>query len=109
MSTLTQPAECQIALPLDEIAAFCERWKITRLELFGSSVRGELTAESDLDFLYTFADEAHWGWDFVNACDELESIVGRPVDLVSRPSIERSANPYRKQAILAATKLIYER
>ena len=109
MSILTQPDTCHLALPLPEIEAFCERWKILRLELFGSAARGELTNDSDLDLLYTCSDDAHWGLKFVDACEELESIVGRPVDFVSRRSIERSTNPYRKQAILTSTKLVYER
>ena len=109
MSILAQPDSCHLALPLAEIEAFCERWKIVRLELFGSAVRGKLTDDSDLDFLYTFSEDARWGLKFVDACEELEFIVGRPVDLVSRPSIERSTNPYRKQAILSSTKLVYER
>lgn len=109
MSTLVQPNDCQVALPLEEIESFCQRWKIVRLELFGSAARGELKDGSDLDFLYTFANDARWGLAFVDAWDELESIVGRPVDLVSRTSIERSANPFRKQAILSSTELIYER
>jgi hypothetical protein len=109
MSMLIQPDKCQVALPLEKIKAFCQRWKIVRLELFGSATRGELAADSDLDFLYTFADDARWGWDFVDACDELEAIVGRPVDLVSRTSIERSTNPFRRRAILTSTELIYER
>jgi predicted nucleotidyltransferase len=108
MPTLIRPDSCPIALPVEEIEAFCQRWKIVRLELFGSAVRGELRPDSDLDFLYTFADDARWGWKFVDAWDELAAIVGRPVDLVSRPSIERSTNPFRKQAILSATELIYE-
>lgn len=109
MPTLIQPDSCQITLPLEEIQAFCQRWKIVRLELFGSAARGGLTADSDLDFLYTFTDDAQWGLKFVDACEELEAIVGRPVDLVSRPTIERSSNPFRKQAILSSTELIYER
>lgn len=108
MPTLIQPANCQVALPLDEIEAFCQRWKIDRLELFGSATCKKFTADSDLDFLYTFATDARWGWEFVDACEELEAIVGRPVDLVSRTSIERSANPFRKEAILTSTELIYE-
>ena len=108
MSTLNLPGNCQVALPLDEIKAFCQRWKIVRLELFGSATRGKLTSDSDLDFLYTFADDARWGWTFVDACDELEAIVGRPVDLVSRSSIEQSTNPFR-QAILSSAELVYER
>jgi predicted nucleotidyltransferase len=108
MSTLNLPDHCQIALPLESIKSFCQRWKIVRLELFGSAVRNQLTVASDLDFLYTFADDARWGWKFVDACEELEAIVGRPVDLVSRSSIERSANPFRKQAILSSAELVYE-
>ena len=98
----------EINLPREQIEDFCRRWRITRLDLFGSAVKGELTAESDLDFLYTFADDAGWGWQFVDACDELEAIVGRPVDLVSRKSIEQSKNPYRKQMILPSTRTIYQ-
>lgn len=108
MATLIRPETCQFLLPLKEIASFCQRWKIVRLELFGSAVTGELKPESDLDFLYTFSDDAHWGWEFVDACEELEALVGRPVDLVSRSSIERSTNPYRKQSILMSAQLIYE-
>jgi uncharacterized protein len=109
MSIYIQPANCQVTLPLDEIRAFCERWKIVRLELFGSAARGELTVSSDLDFLYTLSEDTRWGLNFVDACEELESIVGRPVDLVSRTSIERSSNPYRKQSILSSTETVYER
>jgi uncharacterized protein len=108
MPTLNLPENCQVALPLAELKAFCQRWKIVRLELFGSATRGVLTPDRDLDFLYTFADDARWGWTFVDACEELEEIVGRPVDLVSRSSIERSTNPFRKQAILSSAELVYE-
>ena|SRR5882724_6165428 len=109
MSTLNLPDHCQVVLPLEAIQEFCQRWKIVRLELFGSAARGVLTPDSDLDFLYTFADDARWGWKFVDACEELEELVGRPVDLVSRSSIERSTNPFRKQAILSSAELVYER
>jgi predicted nucleotidyltransferase len=109
MATLTQPENCRLTLPLEKIEAFCRRWKIVRLELFGSATRDGFTAVSDLDFLYTFANDARWGWKFVDACEELEEIIGRPVDLVSRTSIERSTNPFRKEAILTSTEVIYER
>jgi len=108
MPTLTQPDNCHIALPLDEIGAFCHRWKIVRLELFGSATRGDLRDDSDLDFLYVPAGDAQWGWEFVKACDELEKIVQRPVDLVSRISIERSQNRFRRDSILSTAQTIYE-
>jgi len=39
--------------------------------------------------------------------EELERIIGRPVDLVSRRAIERSRNEYRKRPILSCTTPIY--
>ncbi len=109
MPTLIQPEKCEVNLPLEEIKEFCQRWDIVRLELFGSATRGELTERSDLDFLYTLDERARWGLSFVDACDELEAIVGRPVDLVSRKSIEQSSNPFRRRAVLSSTELVYER
>jgi predicted nucleotidyltransferase len=108
MPTLIQPEEVRVALPLDAIAEFCRRWKIAKLELFGSALRDEFRPESDLDFLYTFARTARWGWEFERAYDELERLVGRRVDLVSRSAVEKSRNPFRKRAILNTARVIYE-
>ena len=41
-----------IALPIDDIQAFCQRWKIAELSLFGSILRADFRADSDVDFLY---------------------------------------------------------
>ena len=38
---------------------------------------------------------------------KLEALFGRRVDLVSRGAIERSQNPYRRNAILASAAPIY--
>ena len=94
-------------LPLSELEAFCRRWRIVRLEVFGSALREDFGPRSDIDFLYTFAREARWGLDFMDAWDELERIVGRQVDLLSRQVVERSTNPFRRRAILDAAELIY--
>lgn len=96
-----------VEVPRVAIADFCRRWKIVRLELFGSAVRGDFGPDSDLDFLYTFADDARWGWDFVTLGDELAALVVRPVDLVSRRAVERSLNSVRKQAILGSVRTVY--
>ena len=108
MPTLLQPAAERVTLPLTQIAEFCRRWKIARLELFGSALRDDFRPESDLDFLYTFAPDARWGWQFVRAYEELERLVGRPVDLVSRKAVERSRNVQRARTILETTQVIYE-
>jgi len=45
-------------LPTKEINAFCQRWQITEFAVFGSFLREDFGAESDLDVLVTFAEEA---------------------------------------------------
>lgn len=96
-----------VALPLEAIADFCRRWKIAKLELFGSALGEEFGPDSDLDFLYEMTDGARWGWDFTSAWDELAGIVGRPVDLISRRAVERSHNARRKREILETALLLY--
>ena len=102
------PTSLGVDLPHEAIADFCRRWRIVKLELFGSALRDDFGPESDLDFLYTFADDAHWGWDIVTMGDELSALVGRPVDLVSRRAVESSPNWIRRKAILETVQTLYE-
>ncbi len=90
-----------------QIAAFCRRWKIARLDIFGSALRPDFGPASDVDFLYTLAPDARWGWEFTDAADELARLLGRAVDLVSRRAIERSHNPFRRQEILSTARPVY--
>jgi predicted nucleotidyltransferase len=98
----------QIELPAGTIAAFCRKWKITRLEVFGSALRDDFRPDSDIDFLATFAPDSRWSlFDIVRMHDELADIVHRPVDLVERSAVENSPNPFRKRSILESTRTIY--
>jgi uncharacterized protein len=107
MSAASPSPPAKVQLPYDEIADFCRRWKIVRLELFGSALRNDFGPDSDLDFLYVFEPESHIGWRFVELCEELERLVGRPVDMVSRKAIEASTNPRRRKEILETAQVIY--
>ena len=91
------------------VAELCQRWGIIRLELFGSALRDDFSDDSDIDLLYTAADDVHWGFEFVTLCEAFEALFGRPVDLVSRRAVEQSDNPIRRQAILSSARTIYER
>jgi hypothetical protein len=51
------------------------------LALFGSAIRGELKPESDVDVLVEFLPEQHVGLRFITVQEELESLLGRKVDL----------------------------
>jgi uncharacterized protein len=56
----------------------------------------------------TFAPDAEWGLlDHVKMQRELERLLGREVDLVSRRALERGENPLRSRAILASAEPLY--
>src|SRR5687767_8613886 len=78
-------------LPMAEIQAFCQRWKLSELSLFGSVLRDDFRPDSDVDILVTFAEDASWGlFEIFDAQKELAQILGRNVDLVERRSVEES-------------------
>lgn len=92
----------------EKIVEFCRRWKISRLAVFGSALRGKLRADSDIDLLATFASDADWSmFDHYRMEDELVELLGREVDLVSKEAIEESANPIFRREILGSAKEIY--
>ncbi len=97
-----------LGLPMTTIAEFCRRWKMLKLEVFGSALRDDFGPHSDVDFLVTFHSEARWTlFDLVHAETELSSLVGRPVDLVEREPIEQSENWLRRRAILESARTLY--
>ena len=97
-----------IAVQEEEIASFCRRWKVNELALFGSVLRRDFRADSDVDVLVSFAPDAHWSlFDLVTMQSELETILGREVDLVERPAIERGENYIRRKSILSNLEVIY--
>ncbi len=99
----------KVAWPTAEVAACCERWQVARLGLFGSVLRDDFGPESDVDLLARFDPAArHTLLDLERMEEELESILGREVDLVSWRGVERSRNPYRRRAILESVEVVYE-
>ena len=97
-----------IQLPRETIEAFCQKWKIVRLELFGSALREDFRSDSDLDFLVTFAPDAEWSlFDHFHMENELVKLLGREVDLVSRQALEESPNWIRRRAILESAETLY--
>jgi hypothetical protein len=90
-----------VHLPPDVLAQWCRRWKVSELAVFGSLLRQDFDATSDVDLLVTFEPEAAWSlFDHERMEQELTEAIGRKVDLVSRGGLERSANWIRRKAIL---------
>ncbi|MBF2056895.1 MAG: nucleotidyltransferase domain-containing protein [Cyanobacterium sp. T60_A2020_053] len=95
-------------VPLAKIAKFCQKWNIVEFAVFGSVLRDDFNAHSDVDCLVKFSDHADWSlFDRVKMKEELTLILNNKVDLVNRKSVENSENWLRKQEILKSSKIIY--
>lgn len=95
-------------LPREALAQFCRRHHIHELAVFGSYLRPDFGPSSDLDFLATFDEDVRLPMSQLLAIeDELAALVGRPVDLILRPSLMRSMNTIRKHAILDSAVIVY--
>lgn len=77
----------------EAVAALCRRHGVARLSLFGSALTaGFDPATSDIDFLVEFAEGGDALFDaYFGLKDDLERLLGRPVDLVMPKALE---NPY---------------
>ena len=92
----------------EKIADFCRRWKIKRLAIFGSAATGELRPASDIDLLVTFSQDADWTmFDHFTMEEELSSLFGRDVDLISIRAVEENPNPISRREILNSARQIY--
>ena len=100
--------KAELQLPEEKIAAFCKKWKIQEFAVFGSVLRSDFHPESDIDVLVTFSEEAkHTLFHLVRMERELEQILNRDVDIVSRSGIESSRNRLRKKEILSSARIVY--
>ncbi len=90
------------------LAGICRRYGVARLEVMGSFARGDEGPGSDLDILVSFEPGARIGLEFVALKEELESLTGRQVDLLTRNSVDRSPNKYFRRYALRRTEPLYE-
>jgi predicted nucleotidyltransferase len=63
-----------------------DKYAVNTIGLFGSIVRDDFTKESDIDIIVTFSRRV--GMEFIDLANELEVILKRKVDLVSRNGIK---------------------
>jgi predicted nucleotidyltransferase len=87
----------------DRLREVCERFGLSRLAVFGSVSRGDSAADSDIDLLYDLAPNARLGWEIEALAEELTSLLGRRVDLVSRAALHARL----RDSVLAEAHLLY--
>ena len=97
-----------IDIDREKIAEFCRKWRITEFSLFGSVLRDDFRPDSDVDVLVSFDPQARWTLlDLPEMKEQLEVILGRNVDLLTRRGVEQARNPLRKREILSSAEIIY--
>ena len=94
-------------LPRETLVAFCERWNIVELTFFGSILRDDFDAESDVDIIVDFAPGCTPGLAAARMHEELETLVGRSVDLLTREGIMRTGNARLRRKILRSAETYY--
>ena len=64
-----------------------QRYHVREISVFGSYARNEQSPESDLDILVDLDEPL--GWDIVDLKEDLEGMLGIPVDLVLKGGVSR--------------------
>lgn len=90
------------------IAELCQRYRVQRLEVFGSAARGNVffTESSDADFMVEFLPFADSPTlkSFFELQANLSQILGRPVDLAEASALR---NPYIQASVNQSRELVY--
>lgn len=91
------------------VAEFCRKWHIAEMSLFGSVLRDDFKADSDVDVLISFAENVALGLlDKMAAREELEAILGRNVDLITQSGLLHwTTLPSIRENILAEAEIVY--
>lgn len=95
-----------LVLDRDAIRDLCRKYGVRRLLVFGSAVTEQFDdSRSDVDFLVEFADDLPSRFDaYFGLKEELEDMLGRPVDLVMPGALK---NPYFAASALRRSEELY--
>jgi predicted nucleotidyltransferase len=82
----------------DEILDVVKRHRGVSVAIFGSVARDEETPTSDIDFLVEF-ERGSSLFDLLHISEELEALLGQPVDVVSAGGLKERDHDIRRDAI----------
>lgn len=98
----------RIGVSMKAIKAFCDRWQVEELALFGSVLRNDFAPDSDIDVMVRFSTEQTPGLFGIAGMErELAELFARRVDLVNRAAIDESRNYIRRKAILESARVVW--
>jgi predicted nucleotidyltransferase len=74
------------------------RFKVRQIALFGSYARSDQRSDSDVDILVDIDPSV--GLEFVTLAEQIEQLLGLPVELVSRRAIKPNKLKYIEQDLI---------
>jgi predicted nucleotidyltransferase len=89
-----------------KLAPYCRKHGIIQLEIFSTIAPGEIARRRNIDLIAAFRSNP--GLSFFAMDEEMSEILGAPVRLLTRDSVETMSNPYRRKSILADARVIYK-
>ena len=90
-----------------ELVNLCRRYRVRRLDVFGSAARGDFNEQSsDVDLLVEFDDMPHADRAdaYLGFLTAVEALLQRQVDLVEVGAVR---NPYVRRGIEESRELVY--
>ena len=95
----------KIAIDENKIADIALKFQIQELYLFGSVLRDDFNAQSDIDILLVFKENVSYSFfELYDLKEKLEALFSRKIDLVEKKGLK---NPYRRKEILSTARKIY--
>ena len=93
-----------IDIPWEALAELCRTYHVRELSLFGSVLRDDFHAGSDIDILVEFEPGAPIGLiEYIGLQEELSDLLGRTVDLVSKRGLKRLI----RDEVINASRVVY--
>jgi uncharacterized protein len=94
-----------VKVDYDALKALCDRHGIRQLALYGSALRDELHADSDIDLLVDFFPDRLPGLLGIATIElELAELLGREVDLRTRSDLSR----YFRDEVVRTARVLHE-
>jgi hypothetical protein len=87
----------------EKLEELCRRYHVRKLSVFGSRLRGDHRADSDLDLLVEFGPGKKPGLEYVDLQESLATLFGRKVDLNTAEFLNRRI----RQNVIDEASMLY--
>lgn len=98
----------QLQNKIPEVIVLLKKHRVKRAYAFGSAVKGDFKAGSDIDLLIAFDDTLNpveYGQHYFDLVDQLEALLQFPVDVITEPSLK---NPFFIKSVNETKVPLYE-